>query len=246
MALILDLDGTTVASGRDARPSPRVKAAIAKANQKIIVSVATGRPLFLADYIFNELGITAPCVLDGGAEVIDIKTGKTLFKKYIAPAEQKDVFRICQRFKIPLATNIQQYETTIQNEEQLNAEAAKLFIDGVSKDVALTLLEEFEAIDGIAPHLASSWSGDDVVDIHITAAGATKKHGVEELLKILGLKKEEVLGIGDNHNDLPMLEAVGFKVVMGNAPEEIREYADFVAPSLNDDGVAAVIERFIL
>ena len=54
------------------------------------------------------------------------------------------------------------------------------------------------------------------------------------------------MAIGDGHNDIPLLEAAGFKVAMGNAPDEVKAVADYVAPSLQDDGVAEAIERFIL
>jgi hydroxymethylpyrimidine pyrophosphatase-like HAD family hydrolase len=55
-----------------------------------------------------------------------------------------------------------------------------------------------------------------------------------------------VIAIGDGHNDMPLLEAAGLKVAMGNAPDEVKQLADYVAPSLADDGVAAAIDKFVL
>lgn len=245
-ALILDLDGTTVPSRRDGMPSKKVKEAIRAAQKNIKVSIATGRPVYLAKHIFEELEIKQPCVVDGGAEIFDTVSGKNIFKKYITPFKQKQVLEICRRFNIPVASSDDQYGSHFLKKDEIINAAAKLFIDGVTSEVAVKLLEEFEAVEGIAPHLASSWSAGDVVDIHITDAQATKKHGVEEVIKLLGVKPEEVIGVGDNHNDLPMLTAVGFKVVMANGPKEVQEFADYVAPSLEDDGVAHVIEKFIL
>lgn len=246
-ALILDLDGTVVPSRRDGMPSEKVKRAIIAAQGKVIVSIATGRPFILAEHILKELEIKYPCIVDGGAEIIDLATGRMLFKKYISPQKQVEVIEICKRFNIPVASSEDQYGSNLLNpNSEITKEAAKLFIDGVTKETALALLEEFEAVKGIAPHLASSWNQGDVVDIHITDALATKKHGVEELLRILNLKPEEVIGVGDHHNDLPLLSSVGLKVVVANAPKEVQAIADYVAPSLEDDGVADVIEKFIL
>lgn len=246
-ALILDLDGTVVPSRRDGMPTERVKHAVRKASQHVKVCVASGRPYDLCVHILQALEITDPCVVDGGAEIRDPKNGSFLFRRYIPPQAQRQVLKVCQRFNIPLASSEDQYGSNLlKNPDRIKGPVAKLFIDAVSNQTAIELLEELESIEGVAPHLASSWQSGDVVDIHITEAQATKKHGVEELIRILGIQKSEVIGVGDHHNDLPMLESVGLKVVMGNAPEEVKAAADFVAPSLQDDGVAAVIEQFIL
>jgi hydroxymethylpyrimidine pyrophosphatase-like HAD family hydrolase len=63
---------------------------------------------------------------------------------------------------------------------------------------------------------------------------------------MLGVRYEEIIGVGDGHNDVPLLEAVGLKVAMGNAPDEVKAIADYVAPKLSEDGVADVIQRYIL
>lgn len=56
----------------------------------------------------------------------------------------------------------------------------------------------------------------------------------------------EVIAIGDSFNDLSMIRYAGLGVAMGNSPEEIREQADFVTDTNDNDGVAKVIERFVL
>jgi hydroxymethylpyrimidine pyrophosphatase-like HAD family hydrolase len=84
------------------------------------------------------------------------------------------------------------------------------------------------------------------MDIHVTHEHATKRYGVEQLTEMLSLPKEQVMAIGDGHNDMPLLEAAGLKVAMGNAPDEVKQLANYIAPTLADDGVAAAIEKFIL
>lgn len=54
------------------------------------------------------------------------------------------------------------------------------------------------------------------------------------------------MGIGDGYNDLPMLEAVGCKVVMGQAPPEVKAVADYVTGTFEQDGVAEAVEKLIL
>jgi hypothetical protein len=64
--------------------------------------------------------------------------------------------------------------------------------------------------------------------------------------KLLGITAANVMAIGDNYNDVEMLEYAGVGVAMGNAPSAVQEFADWVAPSIEADGVAAAIEKFII
>ncbi len=76
---------------------------------------------------------------------------------------------------------------------------------------------------------------------------ATKGAAVAHLAeKILGLKPEQVMTIGDNFNDVTMLSYAGLAIAMGDAPDEVKALADWVAPSVESDGVALALEKFIL
>lgn len=87
----------------------------------------------------------------------------------------------------------------------------------------------------------------DFTLIDILPPGATKGTGVETLALIHGLSAENVMVIGDNFNDLDMLEFAGTPVVMGNASPELLERQEFYKTISNDEGgVAAAIDRFIL
>ena len=73
-----------------------------------------------------------------------------------------------------------------------------------------------------------------------------KGEGVKSLAESLGIKREEVIAIGDAGNDLHMIEYAGLGVAMGNAFEEVKEKADFITKSNEEDGVAFVFEKFVL
>lgn len=76
--------------------------------------------------------------------------------------------------------------------------------------------------------------------------GLNKAKGIERTLKILGLKRENSIAIGDGGNDYPMLEYAGIGVAVKNARPEILKAADYVAASNEDCGVAEAIEKFLL
>ena len=68
---------------------------------------------------------------------------------------------------------------------------------------------------------------------------------VDKLIKHLDVKKDKVICVGDSYNDLPMLRLAGFGVAMGNAQDEVKEAADYVTESNDENGVARVIEKFM-
>lgn len=95
--------------------------------------------------------------------------------------------------------------------------------------------------------LATVYTHLDFTLLDILPPGASKAHGVNELAKINDLTSENVMTIGDNFNDLEMLEYAGTPVLMGNATPELLEREDFFTTVSNDEhGVAHAIERFIL
>lgn len=75
---------------------------------------------------------------------------------------------------------------------------------------------------------------------------ASKGIGVKLLADHLGIKREEVIAVGDEMNDFSMIEYAGLGVAMGNACEKIKEIANFVTDTNDNDGVAKVVEEFII
>ncbi len=68
---------------------------------------------------------------------------------------------------------------------------------------------------------------------------------VEKLIKHLEIPREKVICIGDSYNDLPMLRFAGMGVAMGNAQQEVKEMADYVTASNDEDGIVNVIDKFM-
>lgn len=82
-------------------------------------------------------------------------------------------------------------------------------------------------------------------NLEINALGATKGEGILRLAGYLGLKPEETMGFGDSGNDLTMMDMAGIGVAMGNADEDIKEHADYVTATNDEDGVAQALEKLI-
>ena len=76
--------------------------------------------------------------------------------------------------------------------------------------------------------------------------GVSKGSALAWLAQRLGIPRERVLAVGDNDNDRSMIEWAGVGVAMGNSPPTLQAIADWVAPSVEGDGVAAALDRFVL
>jgi hydroxymethylpyrimidine pyrophosphatase-like HAD family hydrolase len=77
------------------------------------------------------------------------------------------------------------------------------------------------------------------------ALGVDKGTGLQALCARLQIDPQRVLAIGDNDNDIPMLKAAGYAVAMGNATSGLKAVADWVAPSIEEDGAAIVLEQLV-
>ena len=101
------------------------------------------------------------------------------------------------------------------------------FRNNLSMDVTVYEDRDFSMLDVIHPAISK---------------GAT----LAEWAGVRGVTREDILAIGDNHNDLEMLSFAGVPVVMGNSVPELKERGWHVTRSNDEDGVAAAIERFVL
>ena len=79
--------------------------------------------------------------------------------------------------------------------------------------------------------------------LEIMSAEVSKSNAADFLCRSLGLTAENAIAFGDNYNDVDMLEFAGLGVAMGNAPDIVKERADRVAPSNDEEGVRKVLEE---
>jgi len=82
--------------------------------------------------------------------------------------------------------------------------------------------------------------------LEITHQDATKTSAIEYLAQSLGIRRSDILAIGDNFNDIDMLTFAGIGIAMGNAPQEVKRHADEVTLTNDEDGVADAIFRHLL
>ncbi|MBL8121896.1 HAD hydrolase family protein [Candidatus Saccharibacteria bacterium] len=242
--VIFDLDGTAIPHRPDGVPSHKVVEAMLAAHSSLKLCAATGRAYRNSSYILHAFQLVDPCVVSGGTQIVDPTNGKILWQVNMLQADVAAALDICRPFP---------YEVIWRSEilgEGAPA-AARVAEDGVnvmyvmacSEPDADSMLRELNRLPRIVAVPVRSWT-DDGVDIHITNSSATKEHAVEVLLDMLKVKKTEVIGVGDGGNDMHLFRSVGRKVAMGNAVEELKQAADEVCASVEQDGLADVLQRY--
>jgi len=242
---MLDLDGTTIPNQKDGMPSDKVTNAIAKASKKIHVGVATSRPLFMLHSILDQLKLSGPSVINAGSQIIDANLRHTLWEQAI---DKKDASIVYETIKdesgLSIIINDGETDHLIKT-NQLPKNILQIYLQQLSHDHADKYISLLSHVPTLAIHKVPAWK-DGLVDLLITHAMATKQHAIYEVAKNLNIETHEIIGVGDGYNDFPLLMACGLKVAMGNAVPELKEIADYIAPSVDEDGVVDIIKKFVL
>ena len=247
-AIILDVDGTLIPNTSDGVPSEKVKEAIESVSHFMHVGIATSRPIAELHNIVDLLSLSGPSIIDGGAQIIDLPSKKILIKH---PLKIDDYVRICnvltkyslQRFAINDDGLDVSFSPTFIPKNPLNI---FIMINSVDKE---KIIEELSLISSVVVHEIILWKEynlDGRVALEITDVSATKQHSILEVAQILGISTKDIIGVGDGYNDFPLLMACGLKVAMGNAVEDLKAIADYIALPVEKDGVAEVINKFVL
>jgi HAD superfamily hydrolase (TIGR01484 family) len=244
-ALMLDIDGTIIPYRKDALPSLRVKEAIRKAHEKVKVCLATGRPYFMVKHLIEYLDLHGLVIMNDGAQVMDSKTKKIYYERQLDISDAKKACDILHNagveFLIHDSGKDFVYSKRYSPQKPFNIFSLKSYEESFA-DTVIDALSDIPTIKVNKTHFGKK----NQVGFLISHAEATKLHGIFEVAKIWNITTEEIIGVGDSGNDFQLLMASGLKVAMGNALPELKDIADYIAPSVTEDGVADVIEKFIL
>lgn len=270
--VVLDLDGTILDLYHHSEITPRVQATIAQVQAAgIPVTIGTGRTL---DYVRNFIGplhITTPVVTTQGAVIGDPVTGHVLHEQDIPLAVAREVAAWIDEME-PVSvfyflddagrTHIVQnrtgpdpdfYDHVFGLPREMTDGLSSLLLDDQAHPPIKFIAVNNPAVDGdYAPLLKQRFAGRMSITrthpllVEGTAPGVDKGAGVRALCAMLDIDPARVLAIGDNDNDIPMLEAVGFGIAMGESSAGLRAVADWVAPSITEDGAAYALEKWVL
>lgn len=264
-ALALDLDGTLTNAAKEVTPAVR-EALVRAADAGVVPVLASGRPLVGMVHVADSLnlGMLGGYVLsNNGARIVEWSTGRVVFEEVLDRCVVEAACAAAHEFGVdalvyddcglyaenPSAKYVEKERfnnsaTATRVDDLLTAVTwapNKVMVVGESGDLVPALAALRERLDGVANVFLS-----EPYFIEVTPFGIRKDAALAILARYMGLSLEEFMAIGDGLNDIPMLECCGVAVAMGNAYPEVKALADWVAPTNEEDGVAAAIEGFVL
>jgi len=242
-ALLMDLDGTSIPFLGD-RANHRVQEAVARAHRYVSVSIVTGRLLSQVLPVMEQLAITGPCVLNNGSQIYDPNTQCIIKELFLPSNSVEEIYQIIKNIvgEFVVYDGVAVYPAEKWSEL---SRVMSFYIPDTKSSIVEEIAMKMRAFSDVT---TNKMNGKNITDesIEVVHGNATKQYGVYEIAKMLGISTHEIIGIGDGYNDFAMLMACGLKIAMGNAVPELKNIADFIAPPIEEDGVATVIEKFIL
>lgn len=263
--IVLDLDGTL--TNRDKVITPRTKRALMEAQEagKIVV-LASGRPTAGIEPLAKELELSkyGSYILSyNGGMITSCRTGEAVFSSLLPVESNQKIIGLAEENGVDILT----YEgrKIITN----NAECPYAVKESCINHLPLRQVENMrEYVAFQVPKFLMLYDGDylEMVEPRVKAAmgrdfsvyrsepfflevmpkGIDKAQSLGRLLECLGLSREEMIACGDGYNDLTMIQYAGLGVAMENAVLPVRNAADYITASNNEDGVGLVVERFML
>jgi hydroxymethylpyrimidine pyrophosphatase-like HAD family hydrolase len=239
--LITDLNGTALINGASA-VSDEVRRAATKATAAgLSISFATGLRVDEIEEVAKDLCVQGPCIVNGGSQIYDLRSGKILFDIKISKTQLKIIDTLAG--PVP-------YDAVVDGEpgnfgtleERLStlSEVGVLRFVGIPVGEEAPLLDRLRRIPGVTAALVTGRRAG-VVHIQVTPEGASKGAAVQRLLSLYGVLPEEVVAVGDAGSDIPMFLEVGLSIAMADAADDVRAAAAVVAPSAQDEGLAWVL-----
>ncbi len=263
--IAVDLDGTTLKHvGEKFSVSPRVRAALdAAKRQGVQVVIATGRGVFATREFARLLGVNAPAVCHQGGVIHDFVTETTLHEMTLPldlacelatlestyPSWHAVMYRD-ENVYITHKEYPDHFYDLVANGPIVNDDLCAV-LQGHEPEKVLFIFDPDKISEGLRIITGRVGNRAVVVQSHpmfveVNPLGAHKGAGLAWLARHLGVAQEHIMAIGDQGNDVTMIEWAGLGVAMGNANPLAKQVADWIAPSLDEDGAAVAIEKFVL
>ncbi|BCG60825.1 Cof-type HAD-IIB family hydrolase [Paenibacillus sp. URB8-2] len=238
--LALDMDGTLLNDEQVITPDT-VKWIHRAVDAGIHVCLSTGRSFDSAYPYAEQLGLKTPMVTVNGSEVW--RAPHELYRRSMMDPELvKQMHEIAVEsgiwfwaYAVDGVYNKESWDGDIDGREWL-----KFGYHTEDNDIRHQVLLKLQDMGGLEITNSSPYN------LEINPLGVNKAAGIKEVCGLLGIKMEEVVAVGDSLNDLAAIQQAGLGVAMGNAQDTIKQEADAVTSTNNEDGIAEVIRRFLL
>ena len=263
-AVFLDMDGTLLKSDHSVSEAT-IQTIQHLTGKGIHVVLVSARPINAVLPTFRNIGLPAhtPLITLNGSYIVENE--QPIFEAVIDLATTVKVTEEIRPFKATIAYYLQREWFSEVNDSWTEHEQ-KIMDVAVKVEPITRLVEEWSArgigpnkmmvmsepdnITGIQRHLRSIYNGrlniypSKATYLEVMDTRGSKSNAVKFVSERLGLVPAEIIAMGDNYNDIEMIQFAGMGVAMGNAPDDIKAKADYVTDTNNNDGVRKALEKF--
>ncbi len=255
-----DIDGT-ILNWDFGGFTPKVKECIKNltaSNVKVVL--VTGRMHKAATFLADELELDTPIVSYQGGMIKD-RSGKVYYRKDLDAERAKEIIKWAKENNVHINLYMDDILYVEKDDETIKQYTDARFIDYKVcpfESLEIKNVNKILAIKyGDAPTVTGwvDFLGKEFPELYIVKSTpyfceisnneAKKSCAVEYLCKLWDIEKSEVLAIGDQNNDIELLKSGGIKVAMGNGTPELKECADFITDTVENDGFVKACEKFI-
>ena len=258
----LDIDGTLTNSEKKITEMTRKKLFEFQENGGKVI-LASGRPTMgikpYADILrLSEYG--GYILAFNGGSMIDCKSGKILFEKTLPPHVIPEIYDIIKDYPVGINTyegeciiagrQINQYTELEARINGMKIKFVEDFVGYVDFPVNKCLLQgDPEVILQLEKLLSEKYKGQlgifksEAFFLEIVPQGIDKAESIDRLLNMLNISTEECIDCGDGFNDISMIRYAGLGVAMSNAKEPVKEAADYITLSNDEDGIAHLLMK---
>lgn len=259
--LAVDLDDTLLSEACEVSEANKkaIQEAVARG---VIVTIATGRMFESAQKIAKEIGLDVPLIAYNGALVQSAISEEVLMKQCLDEDAAQAVLELFREkgWYVQLYRNDTLYvdvatEDTRDYEDRVKTKAVeigKAFYEDPKDILKMLAIDDPDKLDFVEETVQTAFQGKVFAPrsrprlLEIVNAKVNKGEALRFVAEHFGVKREEVMAIGDSNNDIAMLEYAGLGVAMDNASPRVKEVADVMTKSNEEDGVAAAIKEYIL
>ncbi len=263
-ALVLDLDGTLMTSNNQI--TAKTRDAIIKIQQSgVKIILASGRPthgLLKATEILALKKYGGYLLAYNGGRIIDVKNNKIIFDSYLDLRTINDLFDQSRKLNTHLLAYTdnfiitQDYDKYIMIESQINdlpvVKVSDFKTEVKEKSVKCLMTGDDLHLANVEKIMKETYQNRLSISrsmpyfLEFMSEGIAKGNCLKILLDYLKIDKDEVIACGDGYNDINLIEAVGFGVAMANGCQPIKEKAQYITLSNDEEGITHVIEKFFL
>lgn len=263
--IVSDMDGTLLNSSKNLTEQT-IKAVKYARNNGVEFTIATGRMYSSAAIFARQLDINVPIIVCNGALIKNHKTKEILYEEPINEIKSKEICEVLDNLGLYYhmytqdkfftkelkytSLNYSNNNKIAPKEDYIDIEIVEDFLNvcnekhRILKFVAIEdecpdkllqakkMLEQQEGLE-----FSKSWNNN----LEIMSKGISKGNALSMLIENCGYKMSEVLALGDQRNDISMIERAGVGIAMNNADDYVKSRADKITLSNDEEGVAIAI-----